>query len=228
MGCAVRSPPSAGVGRRGRETGDWAPSSARSRARRVRSGPAQTRPAISSAYSPEPSSLTTESERSGKRTGSARRRSSRKASSAAASGRDGSRSPSFGCQRDDAVPALGYGKDPAQRRQPLLREIARGDAVGRDHEVLDQLLRPVLPFGTQIGERAAVEYRAHFERFQSQRALRRCERAAAPARPRPAVRSCSSEPGKRGKLLPATAPAPSSHAPTALYASFAWLRTSAR
>ena len=43
--------------------------------------------------------------------------------------------------------------------KPLLLEERAVDAVGGDHEVLDQLLRAVLLVGPQVGERAVVEHR---------------------------------------------------------------------
>ena len=75
----------------------------------------------------------------------------------------------LGRQRDDPVPALGGTQHPAQRWQALLVEISCGYAVGRNHEILDQFLRPVFLVRQKISQRTIVEYRPHFQRFQSQR-----------------------------------------------------------
>ena len=124
------------------------------------------------------------------------RRLRRNASSATASGSAGSCSPDLRGQRDDAVPALRRAQHAAQRRHPLAREEARDDAVGRDHEVLDQLLRAVRSSGAQVGERAVVEDGARLRASRARSAPRACAHALqAPARRGPARRSCSSSPG---------------------------------
>ena len=64
--CARRAPPSTGVARRDPESGGSAPWNACSRAPPGRSGPRCLSAGRSTAYSPEPSILTTDSERSGK------------------------------------------------------------------------------------------------------------------------------------------------------------------
>ena len=79
--------------------------------------------------------------------------------------------PRLGRQCDDPVPALRRAQHPAQRRHTLGVKIFRGDAVGRDHEVLDQFLRPVPFVRHQVGEFPVVEHRPGFQRFQVQRTV---------------------------------------------------------
>src|SRR5207245_1237169 len=67
-------------------------------------------------------------------------------------------------QLDDALPALRGTEDPTQRRGPPRVEELRGDFVGRDHVVLDQLLGTVLLVGEEIEDYmiAANEVTAKF------------------------------------------------------------------
>ena len=60
----------------------------------------------------------------------------------------------------------------AQGRQALAFQVARGDAIRRNHEVLDQLFRTILRVRPQVRDDAVVEHRANLRRFQLQRALR--------------------------------------------------------
>ena len=51
----------------------------------------------------------------------------------------------------------------------LRREIPGGHAVGRDHEILDDLLGAVLPFYFEITDLVAVKDRFRLDGFQTQR-----------------------------------------------------------
>ena len=75
----------------------------------------------------------------------------------------------LGGERDDAPPAFRRAHDAAQGRDPgLLEEPGRG-AVGRDHEVLDQLLGTIRTVGAQLGERLAGEDRPRLDRLEIER-----------------------------------------------------------
>ena len=95
----------------------------------------------------------------GEPVGSALRRWARNADSAFESGSGGRRSPCSCASATIRSQRSGERSDPAQRREALLLQEARVDAVGRDHEVLDQLLGAVAPLRPQVGERVAVEDR---------------------------------------------------------------------
>ena len=59
----------------------------------------------------------------------------------------------------------------AQRRKPLRVEKAGGDAVGGDHQVLDQLLRAIRHLRLDIAQPVAVEDVLDFQRLKLQRAV---------------------------------------------------------
>ena len=80
-------------------------------------------------------------------------------------------SPCSAATCDDPLPALGRAHDAPQRGEPLLREKARGHAVGRDHEVLDQLARAVLPLDGEVHDRFVVEEGLRLDRLELERAL---------------------------------------------------------
>ena len=111
----------------------------------------------------------TDSERSAKRSGSADRRFRRKSFSAFASGAGGSFSPMGERDLDDALPALGRAHHAAQDRETALLEEAGDHAVGRDHEVLDDLLGAVALLGHLPAHRTAVELGPHLDRLEFQR-----------------------------------------------------------
>ena len=71
-------------------------------------------------------------------------------------------------QLDEPPPALGRVEHPPQRREAFALQVLRGDPVGRDHEVLDQLLRPILLVRPQVGEQVAVEHGPGLERLEAQ------------------------------------------------------------
>ena len=73
-------------------------------------------------------------------------------------------------ERDDALPTLGGSEDPPQRGEAARLQELGGDAVGGDHEVLDQLPRAVLLVGEEVGEHVAVEHRPGLERREAERA----------------------------------------------------------
>ena len=75
-----------------------------------------------------------------------------------------------GGQLDEARPALGGPQHPPQRGQALRLQVSRGDPVGRDHEVLDQLLGPVLLVRPEVGEQVAVEHGPGLDGLEAQRA----------------------------------------------------------
>jgi hypothetical protein len=78
---------------------------------------------------------------------------------------------------DDAPPALGGTDDTAQRGEALLLEEAGDDAVGGDHEVLDQLLGRVLAVLAEVAHRVAVEDRPRLDRLELQGAVLEAELA---------------------------------------------------
>ncbi len=106
------------------------------------------------------------SERSGKRSGSAARRFSRKAFRAGASGSPGSWLAELAGERDDPFPALGRAHHAAQDGESLCFEEARDDPVGRDHEVLDQVLGAVRLLVRETADGVALELRAHLHGLQ--------------------------------------------------------------
>jgi len=59
---------------------------------------------------------------------------------------------------DNPLPAVGAADHPPQRRKFFGLEVSCGDAVGGDHEILNNLLGPVLFFGFQVLEVISVEY----------------------------------------------------------------------
>jgi hypothetical protein len=75
-------------------------------------------------------------------------------------------------ERDDPVPALRRAKHPSNRRRPAALEELRGRGVGRDHEILDQILSPILFLRPEIGQKVASEHRTGFDRLERQRAVR--------------------------------------------------------
>ena len=127
-------------------------------------------PGRSTTYSPRPSSLTTERERSGNRAGSSRRRWARNPSSARASGSVGSRPPWAAASSTRRAQRSGGAQHSTQRGQALRLEVFRGDPVGRDHEVLDQLLGAVLLVRPEVGDQVAVEHGPGLPRLEAQRA----------------------------------------------------------
>ena len=72
----------------------------------------------------------------------------------------------------DPAPAFGRAEDPAHRRKPAAGQVACRHAVGRDHELLDQLLGAVLRIRPQVGQHVAVEDGPRLERLEAQRATR--------------------------------------------------------
>ena len=113
----------------------------------------------------------TDSDRSGKRSGSAARRSHQ----------ERVQGPRVGLGRqavavghgdvDDALPALRRAHDAAHDREALALEEARDGAVGGDHEVLDQLLGAVALLGREPAHRVAVERGLHLDRLELQRTV---------------------------------------------------------
>ena len=104
-------------------------------------------------------------------TGSARRRLIRKASSARRVGLRRQAVPRPRRDLDDLVPPLGRTHDAAQRGDPLAREKPRRHAVGRDHEVLDELAGAVLRLHRQVRHGVAVEDRAGLDRLEIEGSL---------------------------------------------------------
>ena len=125
---------------------------------------------------------------------------------------------------------------------PLPLEVLRGHAVGRDHEVLDELLGPVLLVGQEVGQHVAVEEGSRSRSFRGSarpagagdsssparrglaragarraRAPRRAARAAAPsrrARRRRCCRRASRDSARRARYTSESLTAPS--APTTI------------
>ncbi len=77
----------------------------------------------------------------------------------------------IGGQLDDAVPALRSAHHAAQRGQVVLVEVPRGDAVGRDHEVLDELLGAVRLVLPEVGHLAVDHHRPRLDGFQLEGSL---------------------------------------------------------
>jgi len=74
-------------------------------------------------------------------------------------------------QRDlhDALPALGRAHYPPQEPETALLQEAGDGAVGRDHEVLDELLGAIPFLGHLPAHRAAVELGPHLNSLKFQR-----------------------------------------------------------
>ncbi len=51
----------------------------------------------------------------------------------------------------------------------MLLEVTGHDAVGGDHELLDQLFRPVLILGLQIGQHSVTDHRTRLDGLEAQR-----------------------------------------------------------
>ena len=71
----------------------------------------------------------------------------------------------------DLLPALRGPHHAAKRREALVLQVARGDAVGRDHEVLDQLRRPVPLLLLEVDDVAVGHDRARLEHLEVERAV---------------------------------------------------------
>ena len=109
----------------------------------------------------------------------------------------------------------------------MLLQIAGRDAVGRDHEILDQLLGPVLFAQTQIDHPAIVEHSFGLDCFQIERSVQIANRAHELGR-LVLHSQLLVEPLDLANLRRASWPWPSSHAATLGYASLALLLTIAR
>ena len=110
-------------------------------------------------------------ERSGKRRGSAAFADTRNCSRAFASGSLGNARAPLRGQLDDPVPAFGYADHAPQRRKLFGREVSCGNAVGGDHEVLNNVFGPVLFVGFQVLELISVKDRTGFDCFEIKRAV---------------------------------------------------------
>ncbi len=86
-------------------------------------------------------------------------------------GRVGQRRPVLRGDLDDPLPAFGRAHHAPDRRELLRHEKLRHRAVGRDHEILDDLFRAVLLIDFQIAQLLAVEDRPGLQRFQAERAM---------------------------------------------------------
>ena len=71
----------------------------------------------------------------------------------------------------DAAPAVGRPQDPAQRRELLRFQVGRGHPIGRNHEVLDQLLGAVFSIQLQTREDVPVENRFRLDCLKAERAV---------------------------------------------------------
>ena len=67
-----------------------------------------------------------------------------------------------------SAPTVPGNGPPAAGRDIPGHEEARRHPVRRDHEILDELLRPVFPFDLEIPDLLLVEYRTRLDRFQVQ------------------------------------------------------------
>ena len=110
-------------------------------------------------------------ERSGKRSGSAAFAATRNCSRALESGSSGSVEPCSAASSTIRSQRLGVRTTRRSDGKLFGREVARGHAVGGDHEVLDDLLGPVLRVGFQVLELVAVEDRTRFDGFEVERAV---------------------------------------------------------
>ena len=90
-------------------------------------------------------------------------------------------------------PAIRGAKRGASTRPALSRKRAV-DAVGRDHQILDELLRAILAHQLDIDDLAVLKDGPRLICFETERAALDSERVAAPARPGPAARSCCASP----------------------------------
>ncbi len=71
----------------------------------------------------------------------------------------------------DLLPALGRTDDAAEGRDALARQKPRRRSVRRDHEVLDELSRPVLLLDREIDDGIVLEDRSRLDRLQIERAF---------------------------------------------------------
>ena len=171
-------------------------------------------PGLSNTYSPDPKSLmmtTTSPDRARERFGGA----SREMRSAPARWVR----PAIPLQAPAKATMRSQRSGSRSTRRSALKPCAvkklRGHAIGRDHELLDQLLRSIGFIGTKIAQDARAEHRLRLDRLQVQRAactahfaqrLRHFvlgSEAADPCRPPP-------------QHAAGAGPAPASQAPTAL------------
>ena len=184
---------------RGRDSGGWAPWSACSPSPRGRSARRRSCPGRSSAYSPAPSSLTTESDRSGKRSGSAARGATRNGlERRGVRLAGGAVSPSSAASATMRSQRSGVRTTRRIEGSPWRSRNARRDAVGRDHEVFDQLLGAVRLVRPQVGQRVAVEHRGRDSlRLELERAVRDAAACAVAGRRDPAARICRRAPARR-------------------------------
>src|SRR6202030_3227332 len=74
-------------------------------------------------------------------------------------------------QLHDTVPALRLAQYTPQRRRALALQVAGDDAVGRDHEVLDELLGAIVLVGLKVKKPRPFEYGLTLERRESERPL---------------------------------------------------------
>ena len=77
----------------------------------------------------------------------------------------------LGRESDDAIPPLGRLHHAADRRGRAAVEEPGADAVGRDHQILDERLRAVRRLRPQVAQRLAVEERLHLDRLEIERAV---------------------------------------------------------
>src|SRR5262249_61074133 len=75
-------------------------------------------------------------------------------------------------ERDDPVPPLWRAQNSANRRKTAALEKLRSRDIGCDHEILDQLLGPILLIQLKVVQPVAIEHRAGLERVERQRATR--------------------------------------------------------
>ena len=109
-------------------------------------------------------------EKSGNVSGSACLRRASSAASAVESAAAGSDIARLRGQRANPIPALGRLHDAPKRRKAAPVEETRGDAVGRDHQVLDQRLGAVSGLRLQVAQRVPLEHVLHFDRLEVERA----------------------------------------------------------
>ena len=77
----------------------------------------------------------------------------------------------FSGEIDDALPAFRRSQHAPQRWEFLAVEKPRGHAVGRHHEILDEVLGSVADIAAQVAERIAVEHGPRFDRLEAERAM---------------------------------------------------------
>ena len=114
-------------------------------------------------------SFTTESDTSANRAGSACRRRTRNSWSAGALGSAGSRSPRPAASSTMRPHRSGERRTRRSEGKPGLEEL-RGRDVGRDHEILDQVLGRVLLVRAQVRKEVADEDGTRLRRLEGQRA----------------------------------------------------------